>query len=282
MDNLNPQEKAVLENRTLIETIVANVGVQHVDGSPFVMTPADFNIHDLEYMMEMPLRKRGRVTMLDAVSFITYFNRHKNDGSSSIYATVEPPKFIGILDDDSAGNDAGWRDHQVTYACPLSKEWQTWKNVAGKTMTQIQFSEFIETNLADIHSEPELNDPTAADMLEVANNFRAQKKVNFASGQLLSNGQVDFKYQEEVEGTAGANGTIKVPERFFIAIPVFEGGSPYRLEAKLRWRLEGGKLSMWYDLVRDHKTLEAAFLDIWTEISTNTSTTIFRGMAPAK
>lgn len=94
---------------------------------------------------------------------------------------------------------------------------------------------------------------------------------------MLANGQVDFKYQEEIQGSAGANGNIKVPERFFIGIPVFEGGDPYKLEAKLRWRLNDGKLTMWFELVRDHKVLEAAFQDIWKKIAEETQITIYRG-----
>lgn len=91
-------------------------------------------------------------------------------------------------------------------------------------------------------------------------------------------GQVDFVFQEEIQGSAGAKGHIKVPERFYIGIPVFEGGAPYRIECKLRYRLKDGALSMWFDLVRDHKVQEAAFMDIWKEIAEGTSTTIWRGV----
>jgi len=71
---------------------------------------------------------------------------------------------------------------------------------------------------------------------------------------------------------------MKIPERFFIGIPVFENCSPYKIECKLRYRLKDGGLTMWFDLVRDHKVLEAAFLDIWTEIAAGTQTTIWRGI----
>lgn len=277
MDNL-PVGSAALENGALIDTIIVAQGVQHVDSTPFVVLPNGFGVQNLEKMLSSPMRTKGTAVMLDAESFIIYFNVHKT-GSSNIYAMVEPSKFVGVLDDDSPERP-GWREHVVTYSCPLSKEWMTWIGKAGQQMNQIAFAEFIEANLFDIHAADNSPEPTPADMLEVANNFRVQKKVNFASAQLLSNGQVDFKYQEDVEGTAGANGTIKVPERFYIAIPVFEGGSPYRIEAKLRWRLETGKLAMWFDLVREHKTLKAAFDDIWTDISDKTETTIFRGIAP--
>lgn len=244
------------------------------DATPFVLVPSGYDVHDLEKTLDKPMRKRGTVTMNDAASFVDYFKVHQL--ASRIYGTVEPPKFIAVLNDNRK-DEPGWGDHRAIYNCPLSKEWQEWKKFAGVPRDQIAFSEFIETHTPDIVSS-EADEPTGAMMLEVATSFKAQKKVNFASGQRLDNGQVDFVFQEEIQGSAGAKGHIKVPERFYIGIPVFEGGAPYRIEAKLRYRLKDGSLSMWFDLVRDHKVQEAAFMDIWKEIVDGTGTTIWRGM----
>lgn len=244
------------------------------EGTPFVLVPNGYSIHDLEKTLATPTRKRGKVTMNDAASFVDYFNLHDNE--SRIYGQVTPPKFVGVLNDNGAESITGWGDHRVIYDCPLSKEWQAWKTFAGLPRNQIEFSEFIESNTLDIVSASS-DEPSGAEMLEVATNFKAQKTVNFASGQRLDNGQVDFVFQEEIQGSAGAKGHIKVPEKFFIGIAVFEGGAPYRIECKLRYRLKEGKLSMWFDMVRDHKVLEAAFMDIWEEIAKGTDTKIWRG-----
>jgi uncharacterized protein YfdQ (DUF2303 family) len=215
--------------------------------------------------------------MNDAASFIDYFKLHQM--ASRIYGQVEPPQFVAVMNDHRK-DEPGWGDHRIIYNCPLSKEWKEWKGFAGRPSDQIAFAEFIETHVPEIISSA-ADEPSGAQMLEVATSFKAQKKVNFASGQRLDNGQVDFVFQEEIQGSAGAKGHIKVPERFYIGIPVFEGGAPYRIEAKLRYRLKDGSLSMWFDLVRDHKVLEAAFMDIWKEIADGTQTTIWRG-TPAK
>jgi uncharacterized protein YfdQ (DUF2303 family) len=256
-----------------LATALAGVRTVNEESSPFVILPGEFSVHDLEMTLPKPMRKRGAVTMNDAASFIDYFKLHQM--ASRIYGTVEPPKFIAVLNDDRK-DEPGWGDHRAVYNCPLSKEWKEWKQFAGSPRDQIAFSEFIETHVPDIISSKE-DEPSGAMMLEVATSFKAQKKVNFASGQRLDNGQVDFVFQEEIQGSAGAKGHIKVPERFFIGVPVFEGGAPYRIEAKLRYRLKDGALSMWFDLVRDHKVQEAAFMDIWKEIADGTSTTIWRG-----
>lgn len=271
MDNQNAE--------TIRDLGAALVGVKQVneESAPVIVLPSGYTVHDLEKTLIAPVRKRGHATMNDAASFIDYFKLHQMAGR--IYGQVSPPTFVGVLNDNRR-DEPGWADHRVTYNCPLSKEWQAWKAFAGTPRDQIGFAEFIEANTPDIISSGN-DEPSGAIMLEVATSFKAQKKVNFASAQRLDNGQVDFAFQEEIQGSAGAKGHLKVPERFFIGIPVFEGGAPYKIEAKLRYRLKDGALSMWFDLVRDHKVLEAAFLDIWKEIAAGTETTIWRG-APAK
>lgn len=267
MDNNNAD---TVRDLSLALADIRSVGAKD---APFVVLPSGYVAHDLEKTLRQPIRKRGKVTLNDAASFVDYFNLHQAE--SRIYGQVEPPKFIAVLNDNRK-EEPGWGDHRATYDCPLAKEWKVWTAFAGKARDQIAFSEFMESNTPDIVSIAP-DEPSGATMLEVATNFKAQKKVNFASGQRLDNGQVDFKFQEEIEGSAGAHGHIKVPERFYIGIPVFEGGAPYRIECKLRYRLKDGALSMWFDLVRDHKVLEAAFMDIWQEIATGTETTIWRG-----
>jgi len=264
------------ENQTVASLAIALQAARSVgpDDAPYVVLPDGYGVHDLEKTLVRPMRKRGAVTMNDAASFVDYFKLHQ--AASRIYGQVEPPKFVAVMNDNRK-DEPGWGDHRALYNCPLSKEWTEWKKFAGAPRDQIAFSEFMESHTIDIVSSAE-DEPSGAVMLEVATSFKAQKKVNFASGQRLDNGQVDFVFQEEIQGSAGAKGHIKVPERFYIGVPVFEGGAPYRIECKLRYRLKDGGLSMWFDLVRDHKVLEAAFMDIWKEIADSTQTTIWRGV----
>ena len=114
-------------------------------------------------------------------------------------------------------------------------------------------------------------------MLEVSRTLEAKKKVNFASGIRLANGEVQFTYEEQIQGTA-AKGQIKVPETFVLGIPVFHGGPRYHVEARLRYRIaDGGAMTMWYDLLRPHKIIEHAALEVWKEIETETGESILHG-----
>lgn len=259
--------------------------------SPFLRLPQQYHVHNMESTLPVPVRKRGTVIVKDVDSFVRYYSKHKAPGD--IYATSKPPQFIGVLNghtedvsvlattEVAAVTGAGWGDHRVAYKCPHSDEWVIWTSNSGKRMSQTDFAEFIDANVTDIRAEIE-GETSGAQMLEVATNFRANTKVDFASGTRLSNGNVDFQYVEKTEATGGTpgKGSIKVPEVFFIGIPVFENDQAYKIEAKLRYRLEAGKLQLWYELVRIHVILEDAFKGVWAAIKEGTEADIYRGEPP--
>jgi len=256
------------ENQTVAELAVAAHGLQFVDGVPYVVAPEGYAVENLERMLETPMRKRGKVHMNDAASFNAYVNAEATP-ATRLYGQLNPPAFCAVFNDHAS--EPGWGDYGVSYDCPLSIEWKTWTANSGKTMTQEAFAQFIENNLPDIAMPP------AADMLEISRSLEAKKKVNFASGVRLSNGQNELVYEEQVSGTA-AKGKLNVPEAFTIGIPVLEGGERYAVTARLRYRIqEGGKLSMWFELVRPHKIVEDAASAVWKAIEEGTGKRIFNG-----
>ena len=73
--------------------------------------------------------------------------------------------------------------------------------------------------------------------------------------------------------------SVRLPDQITLSIPVFENETPSLLYARLRYRIApaDGKLAIWYELVRPHKTLEAAFHDVWKRIADETSVPILLG-----
>lgn len=240
--------------------------------TPFVLLPGNASVHSLEKLLPHPTRTAGTVELRDQKSFVAYVADRKTKGTR-LYGTHTPkPGFVAVLNDHQAVEPiAGWRDDRATFECPLSREWQTWTAANGKQMTQEDFARFIEDNL------PDVADPPAADMLEISRSLEAKKKVNFASGLRLSNGQHQITYEETVEGTA-AKGRLMVPETFALGIAVFEGGDRYHVEARLRYRIaDGGKMTMWYDLLRPHKVLEDALSFVWKAIEAELGMQVLNG-----
>lgn len=234
----------------------------------FAIVPEGYSLHDLEEFQAHPNRKTGKVAMDDADSFIRYFNAHANE-HSQIYAKQNPPVFVGLLDEHQA-DKAGWREHRVVYACPFSTEWKEWNAHDKKQMKQAEFAEFIERNL------PDIVDPPGADMLEISRSLQAKKKVNFSSGIRLANGEQELTYEEEIQGTT-AKGKINIPEVFKIGVQVLEGGEPYAVECRLRYRINDASLLMWYELVRPHKIIEDAVKAVWDQIASGTDRQVYRG-----
>jgi uncharacterized protein YfdQ (DUF2303 family) len=261
--SINP---ATTEAAQVAALAVASAEVRTIDGKPFITLPEGCSVHDLEEHLLAPQRKSGTVHLRDAASFIAVVNAHKGAGST-LYRTVQPPRFEAVFNDHVPnGSAAGWGDHVAVYACPLSPEWAAWTGMNKRQLSQADFAQFIEDNL------PDVVDPAAAAMLEISRTLQAKKKVAFASGVRLSNGETQFTYDEKVEGTAGGRGQFQVPEVFTIGVPVFEGGPRYAVKARLRYRIsDQGALALWFDLERPHKIIEDAVAELNKAIEAGTS-----------
>lgn len=242
-----------------------------IEGAPSLLVPEGYRVHDLESLMLAPVRARGNVALRDTGSFVSVVNDRKVEGTR-LYGKLSPPSFTAVFN-DTTGKGPGWRDDRATYVCPVSVEWQRWTAANGKQMNQEAFAQFIEDNSADCVT------PDAATMIEVSRTLEAKKKVNFASGIRLSNGQNELTYEETVSGTAG-KGKFVVPEEFVIGVAVLEGGPKYAVTARLRYRIaDQGKLTMWFDLLRPHKVLEDAVKEVWNHIQNQTGLAILNGGA---
>lgn len=247
----------------------SGVGTSVVGETPYTVVPEGYEVKNLETLLEKPTRKSGNVTLRDVKSFTLLVNAEKVT-NTRIYGSYTTPGFKAVFNDHGLLG-AGWQDHTATFSCPLSTEWKTWSAKDGHQMTQEEFAQFIENNLPDIAQPP------AADMLEISRTLEAKKKVNFASGIRLANGQNQLTYEEEISGTA-AKGQIQVPEEFVVGIPVLESGIKYAVTCRLRYRiLDGGKMRMWFELVRPHKILEDAIKEVWFQIEQDTGLTVLNG-----
>lgn len=247
---------------------------KEIDGHPFALIPDETKLTSLDIFKQSPSRRQGNTSLRDPESFCR-FVREEKTAETRIYGNLKEGRFKAVFNDHN-GNEferpiAGWRDYTATYTCPQSVEWATWKAKSGQQMSQVTFAQFIEDNLPDIAQPP------AAEMLEVSRTLEAKKKVNFAQGIRLSNGQNELTYEEQIEGTAG-KGKFKIPEEFTIGIPVLEGGLRYAVQCRLRYRIaDGGQLTMWYEIIRAHKIMEDAIDAVWKDIESNTDMKIFNG-----
>lgn len=252
---------------------IANIAVQgiepkHVDVAAIYAVPdgrGGVTIIDTDKWAEAPRRPEAKRTVLDALSFVGYVNRHRLAGTE-VFANTPASEVVAIIDShEGTAAAAGWQSHRLLLSLEHTKAWKAWAahdlgtNPRG-WFDQQEFAEFIEDRALDVQ------EPDHARLIEVATKFEATSKVEFGSAIRLDNGEVQFQYTETVGAKKGAKDSIEFPKELKLAIRPYIGGPIYFVFASLRYRISADGLRLGYALLRPETILEAAFADIVTEI----------------
>ena len=229
-------------------------------------------------LLNAPRRKIAKVKMHDAESFIDYMKRHGSLTDSTIWCIADYKAgkvgFTGILNDHGEEeSQPAFRDHRATFAPEFSEEWTRWTGKNKQLFNQADFAAFIEDNLKDIASVE--GSPTGAQMLEMALTFEANQDMKFKSALRLQNGGVQMSFTQDDD--AQTLQKMQVFDRFSIGFPVFWNGDAYRVDARLRYRVREGKLTFWFELIRQDKVLEAATQTLIAVIRNQTGNPFFFG-----
>jgi uncharacterized protein YfdQ (DUF2303 family) len=244
----------VAQLAAVAQTTARSVDVDTSKGIQYVVIPAGHKVESLAAFQfsdfqERPHRIKQTVKVGTVASFDAYFKRFA-DEDSTVLANQSTNTVVAVLDyhqeDPEAtgeGPEARWGSHRLILTLQDSDEWKAWAGKNTVHMDQTTFAEFIESNGLDIIA------PSAATMREVSRDLKAKNQVEFSSSTRLANGQIQLTYQENIKGSFGT-GDVEVPETFTIKIPIFAGGPLVELVARLRYRINSGKLDFWYDLLR--------------------------------
>jgi uncharacterized protein YfdQ (DUF2303 family) len=243
---------------------LALADVKSIQGMPAVIVPPGCKVETFEHLLEKPLRIKQAVVITTALSFIDYWQKFASD-ISMIFADLDNHNFKAVFDYHDKDQPAHG-SHTATLKLQHSKEWDTWLNKNEVSFKQAEFAEFVEQNLPDIH------EPIGAELLEVVRTLKANKKLAFKSGITLSNGQVQFEYNETIDGQAGPKGELRIPEQFVLGLRVFQGEEPYKVFALLRWRIaDGGALTFFFSILRPERIIEDAFETVRTKLAAGCS-----------
>lgn len=277
MQSNNPAAPAVktniVDSALIAGTALAKpIDNPHKEGDAGVLLPPG---HTLEYLKRpaLPFRKSGVVKLSDADSFVQYWKLEGSVDTGNIYGALEPAQFLAVLNDNT--DEPGWRDYRALYVLKHSKEWQTWMKFNKNDFAGNEaFAVWLEDNSVDII------DPDPAKMMDIALNLRVKQSQGFSNAVRLQDGNIQFAYSNVVEGSAANEaGAIVIPETFRLSVPVFEGlqAPKYELEARFRYRLHSGALTIRYELVRPHKVIEQAFKDLVVKIEAETKAKVLFG-----
>lgn len=236
-----------------------------INGTPAVMKPAGASVELFEQLRALPMRSKVDFTALTATAFIDYYKQFATSDSVIVYST-QSGLFKAVIDYHTA-QSPDWCQHVMTYTCQQSEEWKSWMASNARDMDQESFAAFIENYQTDIQNPP------AAEMMEIARSLQANTDVKFRSAVRLDNGQVQFAYNEVVNGQAGETGQLAIPQIITLGLRPFVGGPAYRVEARFRYRIKDAKLVMRYELVRPHRIIEDAVAALVVDIKEQTAAT---------
>ncbi|KRB73465.1 DUF2303 family protein [Noviherbaspirillum sp. Root189] len=239
--------------------MVAATAIQEAGDASFILVPQGFTHVEITSAIEKahpaPYRKRGTVALSSIESFNEFVKDQRRTEGSYIYADPEARTLTAVFNDHEYGDrstDAGWRDFRAVYTAELSREFNTWLKNNKQPKEQEEFAVFLEDNIADVV------EPSGESLLAIALTLQAKTEVNFNTSRRLDNGQVQITYTENIDARAGA-GSIEIPREFAIGCRLFKNGDGYKIRARLKYRLGGGKVKFWYELDRPENVIEDAF-----------------------
>ncbi len=229
------------------------------------------------YRAPAPVRVKQGVTLTAKQSFIDYVSTYSGAGTR-IFADLAGGKFVAVLDyhlaqeGQSPLSQTG--EHRAIFTLKDSEEWRRWSGVSGQLHAQATFVRFLEENMADIEA------PAGADILELARDFSAQRKVNFSTAYRSQTGDTTFEYAVEVEGRS-KTGHIDVPNKFMLRIPLYYGEPPLSVGAFLRYAIDDGRLGIGIELHRPDYVRQASFEAIGRDIVDGTGAPLHYGSVSA-
>lgn len=236
---------------------------KEIAGVPVLVIPKDMTAVEFDTLVdqraERPKNLSQTVEALSVESFLEYFNRYA-DNNSTIFVDIDNCKFVGVLDYHEDPTSPRWKRHQVIYNGPFTKEWNDWTDHNDHKFSQVDFALFIEDHMKQFET------PSGGDMLNLARTLKVKSEVDFESGVNLHDGQVQFKYIERLNGTAGNAGEFSIPEEFSLALRIFQNEAPWKIKARFRYRKSSQGLTMWYTLQQPHLSVDDAVNEMFVKI----------------
>ncbi len=269
----------------------ASQPIRFIGDVPFLLTPADFETHSLLELLQAsdkrapaPRRLIGCAKFTELASFIEHVLRFK-DADSAVFMSGNTLTAVynyhkGTLSeaDPAVISSPRWADHRAAYVAPFSAQWALWTKNDGEQMTQEQFGEFIDQNIADIAAPTSPEDraagyvgagqlSTMARNLVINASHRAERKINEQTGEI----NMIFSISNDEQTST------KLPPGFLLGIPVFEAGAGYRVEAKFYLTRSGNGFKLSYKLARVPEVLKHAVDEIRNAVAKQTLLPVWAG-----
>lgn len=248
-----------------------------VDGhEEFVARHKDFAIESLDRFRLTPRRVKEVVQVGDLESLVAYVLRYIDKHQTVGFAFNN---MLGVILDyhtpnavvadggavSASATAAAWGDHRAVYVFEETPEWTEWLENDGKRIGQIELGEFIEDHVQQIV------EPTPASLLKIVEQFTETRTATFVSGVQVQSGAVKLQFMEDAR-----QGEFTIPPAIKLALKPFKYGPSYEVTAKMRYRIQEGRLVIWYDLMHTDKVLDDAVEDFIKQFRAAAAIPVFR------
>lgn len=259
-----------------------------------------------------PYRRKGTAKLTDLASLIAWANRFKGE-TSALFAKsdLNAPALTCIADYHAEGavdvtntdGDPTARHchHRAVYDFPLSEEWKAWMKVSGEALDKDDMGEFIEEQAKDIMDptpavlKGETNDANLpwenrlietarqiegrfgqlSQLLAMSRQFQVFETSDLKVVTNRDTGEAEVQFLNEHKDANGQK--LNIPNLIIIAIPVFQGGAPYRMAVRFRYRKSGVSVKFILSVYNPEKVFEAAFNEAVAEATQETGLPTFMG-----
>lgn len=248
----------------------------------------------IDEFRKAPERREGTARLETLASFIDHAKRFKAP-NSAIFATENggSPVLTSVFDyhEEGATGIPRFRKHKGVYSFPISDEWAAWSKQDGTFMTQAEFATFLEDRIMDVAEVPEKLDGALAEivaklegrlagpsrLLELSRGLAVNVNSTIKGAVNLASGEATMQFVEQHTDAAGA--PLKVPSLFCITVPIFRAGTPYRIVARLRYRIRDGRAAWAYSLYQPERAFLDAYEGAAKEAAAKTDMPLFFGTA---
>lgn len=241
----------------------------------------------LDEYRQAPERIVGTAELTTLDSFIAHVKRFGRS-SSAVFAGRNQLEAVYDYHNSTKelGPEPAFCRHRATYAFPWSDEWKAWTAIDGLSRPQQAFAEFIEDHVADITAAADEDSKahfgelgfklaSPAQMLAMSRGLAVRVETEAVARPNLSTGEIEVAYKEEHKDSAGQ--PLRVPGGFLLLIPAFEDGVLYRVPVRLRYRVQGGKVT-WTTLMHRRAAVEKdAKKDACARVVDETQAPLFYG-----
>lgn len=244
----------------------------YIGGVPYVITENGQQINRLENILDAPVRNKGHLVCGRVESFIGMVNDRKGD-TTQLRANMSDfdgyPSIKAVINGRTK-DQPSWEDDAVIYRFQRHEKLAHWSGHSKRPMTCREFALFVENNRADfVQRKDPADDPSTADLIEMARSIRGSSKVEFSEDIDEKTGARGAAYSETIKIKAGKGRDLEIPGHMTIAIPMFEGDlDRVTLVCVLRAAVsEDGKVQFHYNIEDLDEILEMAVNKAVNDIS---------------